>query len=100
MAFVVCPEHGGHGAAAVCSHVATRLLAGEAIALTLVPVRASYAVTTLGPTWLCPECAARFNVPAEGTTFEGDEGLERYWSEIDWSPVCPLCFERGRTAAD
>jgi hypothetical protein len=100
MAFVVCPEHGGHGAAAVCAHVASRLLAKQAITDRLVPVKASYAGTTLGPTWLCPKCAERFHVPSEGMTFDGDEGLERYWSEIDWSPVCRFCLDRGRTTAD
>lgn len=98
MAFIVCREHGGHGAAAVCPHVAARLLAKQPVDVPLAPVRASYAGTILGPTWLCPECAARFHVSAQGAMFEGDEGLERYWTEIDWSPVCPVCFEGSCTA--
>ena len=100
MAYVMCPEHGGHGAAAVCSHVVARLRARQAIVDKLVPVRANYAGITLGPTWPCPDCAARFGVPAGGATWEGDDGFDRYWSGIDWWPVCPQCFGRGRAAAE
>lgn len=100
MAFIICPEHGGIGAAAVCSHVAEWLRAPQPIAVKLVPVRTSHAGTTLGPTWLCPECAARCHVPYGGATCKGDGGLEQYWSGIDWSPVRPRCLERGRAPAD
>ena len=95
MPFVLCPEHGGHGAAAVCSHLAARLLGKQSIDEAITPLRASYAGTPLGPTWLCPECSTRLHVSPEGATFEGDEDLERYWTGIKWSPVCPVCFEHS-----
>ena len=99
MAFVVCPTHGGDGAVAVCPHVAERLLASQVIDEVLTPVTVVCEGATLGPTWLCPECAARFRVRAEGETFGGSDGLERYWVEIGFTPVCPQCFERARAGA-
>src|SRR5690349_17636939 len=93
MAFVVCEKHGGHGAAAVCSHIAARVLANESINQRLVPIKVIYAGQMLGPTWLCPECAERYQVRASGATFQGDEGFEKYWTEIGLKPICPRCFE-------
>ena len=96
MAFILCPRHGGNAAAAVCSHIAARVIAEIPVLTALVPVYASYAGTTLGPTWLCPACAAGMAVPASGATFTGDDGLDRYLIEVDWRPVCSPCFEESR----
>lgn len=93
MAFVVCPRHGGHGAAAACSHVAAMIAAQAAIAEAFYPVWASHAGQTLGPTWLCAACAREHHVPEEGLHLTGGEGLERFWTEIGFTPVCRWCLE-------
>jgi hypothetical protein len=95
VALILCPKH-GRGCSAVCSHVAVLVWAGAPVRQSLVPMCASYEGQVLGPTWLCPECAARFGVPAEGVTLEGEEGFDRFWGEVDWRPVCPGCFEACR----
>jgi hypothetical protein len=99
MAFVVCPQHGGHGAAAVCAHIAEEVAARRPIAEALVPVSAVFDGSKIGPTWLCSACASRFAVPSSGGTLEGVEGLERYWTEIGFTLVCRFCFVDSRTAA-
>src|SRR5690348_9490000 len=99
MAAILCSKHGRHGAAAVCSHVAERVRANEPIRDALSRVRARYAGTTIGPTQLCPECAARFNVPVTGAMLEGDEGIDRFF-EIGWVQLCPRCLEMCRAPAD
>jgi len=58
----------------------------------LVPVRVTYLDETLGPTWLCFECAVVHGIPAEGSLLHGEDGLERYWVEIGFTLVCPSCF--------
>src|SRR5215472_14532122 len=97
MAYIVCPKHGGSGAAAVCSHVASRVR-DESVgrgkeAEPLFPVRVICAGQKLGPTWLCAACAREHCVPAAGLELEGDAGLERFISVIGFSPVCPKCFQ-------
>ena len=95
MAFVVCPIHGGHGADAVCRHVAGHIRRSEGalvVAGRLRPVRVAYKGFTLGPTWLCFECAESRDVPIEGALLNGDTGLEVFFCGIDWVPICPKCF--------
>jgi hypothetical protein len=96
MAFVVCPKHGGHGAAAVCSHVAAVVAAQIPLDGPLYPVSASYAGQALGPTWLCTACARGHHVPEGGLELTGEESLERLWTEIGFTPVCPRCLESVR----
>ena len=99
MALVLCPKH-GRGCAAVCSHFATMVYEGAPIRQPRFPISANYAGQTLGPTWLCGECAARFGVPPEGVTLTGEDGLDIFWGEVDWKPVCPGCYDACRAAAD
>jgi hypothetical protein len=61
---------------------------------------ARYADQVVGPTWLCPECAARPDVPAEGVTLTGEDGFAHFWTEVDWKPVCPGCLDACRAALD
>jgi hypothetical protein len=98
MAYFVCTQHGGHGAAKVCSHVAQDLLVSKDRAAQverLLVVRANYEGTSLGPIWLCRECAKLHGVPSEGLYLEGEAGLERYLGNIGFAPVCPVCFEQA-----
>ena len=95
MALVLCPKHGG-GCAAVCLHFAAMVYAGTPIRQARFPISVTYAGQTLGPTWLCAECAARFNVPAEGVTLTDDNGLDIFWCKVDWKPVCPGCYDACR----
>ena len=103
MAYILCPKHGGTGAAAVCSHVAARVEAASAgqSRETLSPVRVTVGDTTLGPTWLCADCARQHSVPPEGLHLHGDDGLDRYMDIIGFTPICPRCFEEsyGRAAS-
>ena len=93
MAFVICPTHGGNGAAAVCSHVAAKLRDRLPIESPLYPVSALYDGQTLGPTWMCATCARDHQVPEDGLRLSGEEGLERFWTDIGFTPVCPRCLE-------
>jgi len=95
MAYVNCPEHGGNEAAAVCDHVAARVRSGDPIDGPLAPVSASFEGKTIGPTWLCAECALKFEVPSEGLTLTGEAGLNRYWMVIGFALVCAKCFEEA-----
>ena len=96
MAFVMCPEHGGNVAAAVCSHVAAEVAARIPINRPLYRVSASYDGQTLGPTWVCASCAEEHHVPEEGSRLNGEEGVERFWTTIGFTPVCPRCLESIR----
>ena len=58
----------------------------------LAPVRAIFEGHHLGPTWLCPACAARHGVPPAGLLLHGDAGLERYLDDIGFTPVCRHCL--------
>lgn len=104
MSFILCPKHGGHGAASVCEHVAAKVAApgGEQSLSnqTLIPVRVTYQQQTLGPTWLCADCALDHGIPAEGLALDGEAGLERFLTVIGFTPVCRHCFEEryGRAA--
>lgn len=93
MALMHCPEHGWRGCAAVCSHVAALVYAGTPIPQRLFPMSVSYAGELLGPTLLCQDCASQFDVPADGVTLPGEDGFERFWSDVDWKPVCVGCFD-------
>lgn len=55
MTLIRCSKH-GLGCAAVCSHVARRVVEGAPVPEFLVPISAEYAAQVLGPTWLCPGC--------------------------------------------
>ena len=92
MAFVIGPKHGGIGAAAVCSHVAAKVAAGIPIDRPLHSISASYEGQTRGPTWVCTSCAGVHHVPEEGLRLSGEEGVERFWTEIGFTPVCPRCL--------
>jgi len=95
MAYILCERHGGSGAAAVCDHVAASLFSTSPHPLdsaSLVPVLTTYADQTLGPTWLCPDCAALHRVPPDGLILEGEEGLDRFFDTIGFTPVCPSCL--------
>jgi hypothetical protein len=96
---VLCPEH-GLGCAAVCSHFAALVCAGSPIRQPRFPISADFAGQILGPTWLCAECAARFGVPAEGVRLAGDDAIDILWAQVDWSPVCPRCYDACRAAVD
>jgi hypothetical protein len=99
VALIRCPKR-GPGCAAVCSHFAAFVCAGIPIRQARFPISASDAGQTLGPTWLCAECAARFGVPPEGLTLTGEDGIDIFWGEVDWKPVCPGCYDDCRGAGD
>ena len=97
MPSIQCPKHGGHGTAAVCPHLAAivnedhRQAASQSMHICAVTV--CYEGLVLGPTWLCSDCAARHGVPKEGLRLDGESGLERYWSDIGFVPVCRYCLD-------
>jgi hypothetical protein len=98
MALVICPRHGRQGAAAVCAHVAIAVAAQAPVDGPLYPVSASYAGLDIGSTWLCAACAREHRVPGTGLHLTGEAGLERYFSEIGFTPVCHFCFVSARQA--
>ena len=90
MAFVICPKHGGHGAAAVCEHLSRAIAAAERIGPT-ASLTVEYEGTRLGPIRFCTPCANLHGIPAEGLILTGDAGVERMF-EWGWTPICPVCF--------
>jgi hypothetical protein len=90
MAFVMCPKHGGHGAAAVCRHLLNAVIAGERLPQA-AGLSVDYEGTRLGPIWFCRTCANQYGIPREGMLLTGDAGLDRMY-EWGWCPVCPVCW--------
>ena len=90
MAFVLCPKHGPHGAAAVCQHVLDSVLAGDRPD-PMASVIVDYESTRIGPVWFCAACASRYGIPPTGLLLTGDEGLNRLYA-WEWGPICPMCF--------
>ena len=90
MAFVVCPKHGGHGAAAVCRHILDAITACRPVG-PVVPLSLEYEGSRLGPVWFCAACASRHAIPPDGLLLAGEGGIDRMY-ELGWCPVCPLCF--------
>jgi len=97
MAYIICETHGGHTTEAVCPHLHARILARLQIDRPITPLRASYGGHTLGPIWLCPDCATRMQIPPAGATLEGEDRLDRWFIETDFVPVCRYCFNEYRT---
>jgi hypothetical protein len=90
MAYVVCPRHGGQGAAAVCRHLLDAVLGGGRLA-PVAELRVEYEGHSLGGIFYCPACAGRYGIPLEGLLLTGEAGLDRMF-EWGWCPVCPLCL--------
>ena len=90
MAFMICQKHGGHGASAVCRHIADAVIQSQPIG-PVAPVRVAYEGCRFGPILFCFACADRCGIPSDGLLLTGDDGLDRMYA-LDWVPVCPLCL--------
>ena len=93
MAYVMCPKHGGHGAAAVCRHILDSVLAGRALGKG-ASLLVEFEGHRLGPIWFCADCAARYQIPPDGLLLPGDYGIEQMFA-WGWEPVCPVCFREA-----
>ena len=91
MPFIICPQHGGHGTAAVCRHIAEAVRLNEAVGRP-IPVTVDYDGHHIGPIWFCTLCVRQYGIPPEGLAYTNEEGLDRLY-ELDWVPVCPVCFQ-------
>ena len=90
MAFVMCPKHGGQGAAAVCRHLLDAVIARDRLPQ-IAGLTVDFEGTQLGPIWFCTTCATRYGIPPEGLSLKGDAGLARM-CEWGWCPACPVCW--------
>jgi hypothetical protein len=93
MAYIMCPKHGGHGAAAVCQHILDAMVAFQQVG-PVVPLTVEFEGTRLGPIWYCNACASSHAMPPDGLLLTGEGGVDRMY-ELGWCPVCPVCLHEA-----
>ena len=98
MVYVMCPKHGGNGAAAVCQHILNAVSAGERPG-PMARLMVEFESHQLGPIWFCAACASQHGISPEGMVLTGESSLDQMF-DWGWCPICPLCFrDAGKPGA-